>query len=307
MDKEIFEKKLLEETKKYLCDFDVNIVEYCKVNRTVKALEIQSDKSAILPVFDLNDAYERFCLADSFNEFFNNFKKIIEHSFNQRPDLNMEKFFDKSNIICQLVNIKMNRELLEDVPHVKYMDLALIYRAVADMSDINGITASCIITNENMKKLNLNENELYENAISNSKEKTAAVIVTMRTMLEEIMDTVIDAPIPGEKELYVMTNSNRTYGAAAMIYDAGKIQELADSLEKNLYIIPSSIHEVLLVPDDGQKPEELNCMINEVNSTVLDKGDILSDHAYFYDRKKMELSKAINENPNLKRNRRKSK
>jgi len=84
--------------------------------------------------------------------------------------------------------------------------------------------------------------------------------------------------------LYVLSNTEKYYGASAILYPE-VLSFFADLRESDLYILPSSIHEVLLLPKDSRThAEDLNCIIQEVNASQVLKEEVLSDHFYYFDR-----------------------
>ena len=86
-------------------------------------------------------------------------------------------------------------------------------------------------------------------------------------------------------EMKVLTNTEKFYGAAAIIYGKDKIRDLAEKEGSDIVIIPSSVHECLLLPyDKSLSLELLNVMVNEVNALEVKEEEILSDHVYMYDR-----------------------
>ena len=89
-----------------------------------------------------------------------------------------------------------------------------------------------------------------------------------------------------EFPMYVLTNSYRSYGASCMLYD-GLLMKFARHIEADLYVVPSSVHEIILIPVDGDVTKEgLDEMVRNVNSTELSKEEILSDTAYLFTREK---------------------
>ena len=85
-----------------------------------------------------------------------------------------------------------------------------------------------------------------------------------------------NAPVP----LLVLTNESKYCGAACMLYE-GLLRDLSDEIRSDLFIIPSSIHEVLLLPDEGEfSEEELSALVCEINAHFINPSEILSDHVY---------------------------
>ena len=92
-----------------------------------------------------------------------------------------------------------------------------------------------------------------------------------------------------EPPMYVLSNSRMINGAAAMLYP-DMLKDLSEKLDSNLYIIPSSVHEVIVFSDNLADDEKsLRDMIYTVNRTQMDPQDILSDSLYFYDRKEEKI------------------
>ena len=88
--------------------------------------------------------------------------------------------------------------------------------------------------------------------------------------------------------MFVLTNDTKVNGAAAILNDDIR-QEIAEKVG-DFYMLPSSIHETLIIPKDaGMEFKELEQMVQEVNQTQVAPGERLSDHVYEYDAKEHEL------------------
>lgn len=87
-----------------------------------------------------------------------------------------------------------------------------------------------------------------------------------------------------DSSMYLLTNQTKLYGATCLLYK-DILKEFTDKLDANLFIIPSSVHEVILVPvSDALSNEYLTDLIREVNATELSLDEALSDHVYLYTR-----------------------
>ena len=85
-----------------------------------------------------------------------------------------------------------------------------------------------------------------------------------------------------ETGMYVLSNFSRLYGAGVILYD-GVLENCAKVLGGSFYILPSSVHEVIIVPDEGQMTKEnLEAMVREVNATQVEEQELLSDYVYYY-------------------------
>ena len=90
--------------------------------------------------------------------------------------------------------------------------------------------------------------------------------------------------------MYMLSNCARLNGSGCILYQ-DLLQSFAEHFASDFYILPSSIHEVLLIPaSDNSSPEELNAMVREVNASQLTREEVLSDHVYFYSREQKRLS-----------------
>ena len=95
-----------------------------------------------------------------------------------------------------------------------------------------------------------------------------------------------------EIKMFILTNEQKLFGAATMLYP-NILKSVADKLESNLFILPSSTHEVLVVPSEKNDAMYLMSVVNEVNNHSLATEDILSYNVYLYDRLKDEISMAL--------------
>ena len=198
----------------------------------------------------------------------------------------MEKFeYVKDRIIYRLVNYKKNEEILEDCPYLKLYDLALTFRWVAHSDDIGISTA--LVTNQEMEAWGISMNELLLAARENTPRLFPAQMVDMDEMIQRagVCMPMDRSAIP----MYIMTNRQEVNGASVLLYD-DVLQTFALKKKTDFYILPSSIHEVILVPSDRiDNPSDLFTMVEDANRTVVALGDILSDSVYYYNREKNQI------------------
>ena len=143
--------------------------------------------------------------------------------------------------------------------------------------------ASAQLRNEEMSRLNMTVEELYPIAKENTKRLFPPVLTRLDELLEEKYDENIGCL--GDNNLYILTNNQGINGASYIIYE-DIINNFATEHDTDFFILPSSIHEILLLPvEDSMDKEELVEMVKEVNNYVVSELDYLSDNVYFYDRK----------------------
>ena len=181
----------------------------------------------------------------------------------------------KHGLKVKLINTETNKELLTQVPHKSFLDLSIVTYYEMDETSQFG-TATIRIRNGLLEQWDVSESQVISDAINNMFSNEKCVIRNMNEMIKEM--TGMDAP---EMPLFV-AQSGMLFGAKAMLYSKD-IMCFAKSIESDLYIIPSSIHEIILVPSSlGMKPDDITDMIQDINGTEVDTEDILSNHVYFF-------------------------
>lgn len=192
----------------------------------------------------------------------------------------------KDRICYRLVGRAGNKGLLEDLPHVEFLDLAICFYYAYDGSSIG--EGSVPIYNSHVEMWETSVAELLELARENTPRLFPWECRPMDELLEELTGIKWEdgdgdmGSIFTEMPMKVLGNVKRTHGAACILYP-GVLEGIAGD-GKNLFIIPSSIHETILVPDTGRESrDELKRMISEVNSTQVPPEEVLSDSLYYYD------------------------
>ena len=186
------------------------------------------------------------------------------------------------HIVMRLVSFEKNQELLKEVPFFRYQDLAVIFYCLLHASAEN--QANILIHNHHLNLWKTDKETLYRLAKKNTPQLLPPQLTPMSSLLKE-MQLVAETPLPeAAPPLYVLTNTYRTNGATVLLYD-DILKELSDLFEKDLIILPSSIHEVLILAtdeNDRQNLDHYTAMVKEVNASQLQDEEILSDHAYYY-------------------------
>ncbi len=193
----------------------------------------------------------------------------------------------KNHIIMKLINHERNAEFLKDVPHIDYLDLSIVFICMFHIdSDIGN--ASIIIRNATMTLWQQDSSSLFELSKANTERLLPPKLKHMNSILEDL-DSLPDYPaVPVQDDplypMYVLTNDQDFFGASAMVF-SDLIRSYAERFKADFYILPSSIHEVILVPaGDDSRLDDFSHMVAEVNESQVADEDILADHAYYYSR-----------------------
>lgn len=200
----------------------------------------------------------------------------------------------KSRIMFRVIHGASNQDLLQEVPHIIYLDLAIVFYLYLDHSPDGQMTA--LIRNEHMNDWGLQPRDLWNLALANTPPCFPAQIQSMEDLFknvakqnmgasysEELLDELFQCETP-RTPLYVLTNQHGIYGAGCMLYQ-NLLKDFADSLGRDLYILPSSIHEVLITPVTPEVSyTELSDMVTTINQAEVPPEDQLSNQVYLYTR-----------------------
>ena len=193
----------------------------------------------------------------------------------------------KRRIIYALVNQKANEEMLKELPHKEFLDLAIIFKV---MLSVKGSHATVQVTNNHLDILGITVDDLMETAVKNTKELLPARVKGLNQTVSEMGGLM--QPKEEDEQVFILTNNQNYFGAAAILYD-GQIKNAAEKMGSDLFLIPSSVHEWLMIrADESVTGDELKSMICEVNSNAVSPHEVLGDHAYFYSREKAEIAAA---------------
>lgn len=245
----------------------------------------------IAPTIYLTPYYHRYLDGVPLEDIYNDIMSTY-HQYLPEKDFDITLFTDfskaRKQIVMRLVNAKYNETLLEDIPYIKYHDLAIIFYCLIYADSEN--QGSILIHNSHLSMWNITVDALYQLARQNTPILLPHRIIPMAELLKSapmFSCLHLDEEIP----MYILTNIYKTNGASALLYN-GLLAQLADKFAQDLIILPSSIHELIFVPSEAAEHPELdyyNRIVREVNETQLADDEILSDHAYYFRRDTKEL------------------
>lgn len=262
-------------------------------------LVIMKEGDNAAPTIYLNSFYETYEKGKDFEEIVEEIKSLYHksHAIEQySTSICFENFEElKSKIIFRVVNFDRNEKMLQAVPYKKILDLAVTYHYLVE-SNKEGIR-TVRITNELMERWNTNLNEIAELAKENTPRLFPAIIQSMDEFVNNL-EIETEREIINHEEwndveegsklsaMYILTNNQCINGASCLLYDV--IERFASKMKTDLYILPSSIHELILVPKQKNiKKSELKRMVKEVNDAEVPYEDILSYQVYSYDREEV--------------------
>lgn len=268
-----------------------------------RGLMIESPDVNISPTIYLEEFYERYRQGETLEEIVLGVMRFYEAvKYEKSWDMTNVKCYERvrDKIVFKLIHTKKNEEMLVDVPHIDVLDLSIVFYVLLEVQQDG--TAAMLIRNEHLNIWNIEEKVLFPLACENAEKLLPACLFTMKETVGEMLELGLGVPKnllkSSEKTLieenprdvmYVLTNSIRSFGAASLLYPQ-VLEQIGRLLKENYYILPSSVHELILVPEsEGVGPKEMTAMIREVNESQVAEEEQLSDHPYYYERKKKQL------------------
>jgi hypothetical protein len=274
-------------------DYDVRKEEVTK-NNDVKltGVAIMKKTENISPTIYLEGAYEDYQDGENLEELADRIIACYEERM-PAAAFNMDFFQDfelvKDRIFYKLVNYEKNRRMLAELPHFRWKDLAIVFYYAMEPGEIG--RAFIMIHKHHLEMWGQSAEALYSTAQRNMKQQMPELLVPMKDFLAQTAGVEIgkDTYMP----MYILSNQEQMYGASALLYSK-RIKNLADSLQCDLIILPSSVHEFLLLPDDGENEYTFyRQMVEDVNTTQVEPEEILSYSLYRYLREKEEVEEIL--------------
>lgn len=252
-------------------------------------LVIMEKGKDIAPTIYLDSFYELHTNGENIKNIIRQIELIYEQNKNNVTfDVNILKHFDtiKDKIVYKVVNYRSNEKLLEQVPHKRILDLAVVFYCLLDNE--YGRSATALIYNNNLKNWNVTIDDVYKAALKNTPDLLHSKISSMAALFEKCGVNVdgeeVDLKDYVPSDMYVLTNESKLNGAACILYE-NVLYDFAQKLGADLYILPSSVHEVILLPKLSMfEKDELVNMVKEVNTEGVAADEVLSDHVYEYNR-----------------------
>lgn len=267
-----------------------------KNNTSKLAISIKLPNIKITPVVYVDDMYDYYNNVNDLDDTLNKAISLIESSINSIENTKLDDTVSnligdiKGNVFPRLVNTKTNEVMLKNTPHRDFLDMSIVYY-IEQYNDELGAIEGIRITNELMQSENLSEEELYHNSMKNMLEKEKSRLIPM---IKVIMSIQFGIPLR-ETEIsesdfldgdFVMLSNERGINGSRRLLDTKALIKASEIAESDLYILPSSTQEVLIVSvnEINASPSELKNMVREVNISEVSKEERLTDNVYIFRR-----------------------
>lgn len=280
-----FGKIMTEEVKDALGNaVDVEFKEITKNNGIVNhALIIRKQAENVAPTIYIDDLYDKFKDGKVIMSIVNEIVELYnQYAPGESVDVSFFTDFSKvaGLLAFKVINFYKNEEILRDIPHKRFADLALVpFCLVHDERLGRGIIT---IKKEHLKEWEVSFDELWENVYENAPKILPLTFSNMAEYVPALKEMPLDGVLP---EMFVFSNSSKINGAGVFLYP-GVMEATSKALQSSLIVIPSSVHEVIVIPSEKMAvdPGYLYKMVKEVNCTVVEDGEVLSDNVYYYDK-----------------------
>lgn len=267
-----------------------------KNNGVLRHYAVITDKEHQLsPCYDMQNYYELYREPGDIQLTADDIIKAYRREY--FPDFAAEWLLDREKVlkraVFRIAGTFNNSRLLENAPNydIPGLDISLLYYILADTGKQH--YASILLRNRHMEMLGISEKELLKNALKNTPAEMNHVICSIEELVcGDSKKASSCVPCPAEmKCMHVITNRQRLYGAGCILYP-GVLAEAAQKLGSGFYILPSSVHETIIIPEarfDINHALQLKTIVMAINRTELDREDVLTDSVYYYDCKRNQL------------------
>ena len=256
---------------------------------------ISRNKEVLSYSFYIDRYYDDYCkkkmtLDEACDEILYRFDQMNKKNrFSPDILLNIDNFLD--DITYKLVSVKKNPNILKNIPHVPFLDMALVFY-ISNVY-LDDVLSNVQITNSMMEFWNVDTDDLFRLAEENTPRLLPYKTVSLSSVMMEFFeaDNLSGlSPEPDEDPpIYILSNRDCLFGATALAYP-GITEKLKEIMKGSFFIIPSSVHEVLVVPYTGSEDlAGLTSILNEVNGEFVRNDEILSDTVYCYDAAKEQF------------------
>ena len=253
---------------------------------SLEALVIRKDKINLSPTIYLRSYYERYTGGEGLKSVS---ESLLSDYYNAVPPqgIDMDFYTDyekvRKGLFYKLISTERNSALLEEIPHIPFQDLDIVFYYSLDTEGMP--EGTILVRNKHMEMWGIGTEELMKDATANSPlsmpAKCSRLLDVIKEMKPESAEFISD--YDNLPPMYIISNEKMINGASAILYP-GLLSELSDKLGSGLLIIPSSVHEVIVIPENGIDDRDyLRKMIYCINRSQLDPQDILSDTLYYFD------------------------
>lgn len=277
-------------------DAEVRVDPFQKLNTAYLGLQVRREDQTVVPNINLNAMFEEY---QREGRSMGAMLTAIAGQVQLAPEMQTGwlKDYDqvKEHLFIRVSDAKENEAFLAMSPHKEVDGLAISYHIAIE--GLHGVEASTPVSYKMMEMYGVTAEQLHTDALESSQRLYPVKFRSMNEIMAEMMgiepDMAADMMPPMEgPQLMVLTNMQGMHGAGAMFYP-DQLETIAQQMGTDFFVLPSSVHEVLILPDDGTtEPDSLQFMVREINQSTVAPEDRLSDFVYHYDAQDHVLERA---------------
>lgn len=287
----------------------ISVAEIEKENgRRISVLLIRRQEDTSIPRISLEESYGAYMEGDSLDKCVERIADLRMQCDNLEflSDLGYVKDYEKikDKLTIKLCDPELNQRWLEDKVYTLHGDFAAVYYVVIREGEEESFNMP--VSKTLLEEWKVTLKQIHEDALLSDKEKQPVLFSLedyVRSMLSgsRVFQNLLDEETECDFEMVKMpvlglTNS-RIKNGASMIIQKDIMKRVGEIIGSDFYVLPSSIHEVLFVPDIGIADlEGLSLMVKEINETKVELCDKLSNKVQYYERAKGKLENAERRN-----------
>lgn len=298
MELEAFANAVMKEVQKRLGGgYEISVVTSIKNNSTkFTGIMFRQKEKMTSPTVYIDDLYVDYkenglSFAEITEEVIDRYEKTAG-AVDDVCHLNVDYEKCRTMVVYRLVSRERNQEALKNMPYIPFLDLAITFHLVISVND--HYMQSLKIDKDIQEKWNVSVEQLFKMAKKNTEQLLPAEISELRQLVSAYTDpeeVMTEKELTNEEkiDMIVVSNELGINGAAAVLYE-GVIEKLAEKYKTDLYLLPSSIHEMIVVPAyDRTLYEPLGVMVKNINDHYVEKEEVLSDRVYIYQREEKKF------------------
>ena len=281
-------------------DAEVMIEERVKTGDIqLHGLMITKDKSTPTPIVYLDKFWDQYLRGEKFERIITEIAADYAQAVRNTPEIDIPNFDEnmiKDKVHLRVLDKSANRDFLSQHPS---LDLGCGYAATMyiPIEGLEGRVAMTQITNDLMGSFDLDSRELFERAMENTAKEQPAVFSSIEDILfgfggNKLLLNDLSEVSP-ESGLMAITNENSHMGSIGLFYPDAQ-EKIGELLGENYFVLPSSIHEVLIMRESmaPAEPKQMAEMVHSINENQVAPEDRLGNRVMYYDREAKELTVA---------------
>lgn len=290
-------------------DAQVRVEEMRKLNENYLGIAILKEDQVIAPTFNLNQLYEMYQSDPqiSMESIMRNITGVVLDAPEQFDLKSITEYENaKEKLFIRVSSAEKNGEMLQNVPHQMREDLVITYHVAISMDEVG--RGSTTITNDMLKRYGISEEQLHADAMESSPKIMPLHVDAMKNVIKQIiggdnkpliqdkgfkaMEEVISEGLKEGEPMFVITNQQTMDGASAIFYPE-VMKQLGECFQGDFFILPSSIHETIVLPDKGDFDYlSLKSIVQEINNNQVLEEEQLTNDVYHYDVKERVFERA---------------